>query len=607
MQLALGLATGAFDAPQKDAALAELHTLHATRLELLHGAYSRFGWHHPGPLPFYALAPLYLLSGLSSSALLVGAQLIAGVSVVGILRTLRDLVRDPRGQLVAFAFASLLHLVLARQAVHAPFWNPVLALLPLVWLILVAARGRPLWAATALHAWVVQCHVGFAPVATVAWLWIAWRRRHDRSRTAWAAAIVAGAVCWAPPALEALALGGGNLASLVGFFATGQGPALAPLSATVPALAVQLTEPLPTLTLAPPLAAVAALVALIGALALAARRGTPHAPLALLLVATSLASLGGVRGPLARHVLLWGSAVGWFAWLVLLTSWSRGESARRSVWLGVVAVVAVVALHAALVWSAYQTAAVRLRPPQRAVQEAARYLDGLARAAPELVLDLADEGAVRHAASLVLALERDHGGAPLLHERWRFVFGDAQRYSPEARPRWRVVVTRELLPDLRVLFESPTLLLQTAVPVGAGLYRDGEPAYRAWDDLREPAPLSRRPRLHDRRVALEGSPETGPHCVRLGGAGRPGGLTMQLQAPAAGLRLSTAAGDGWHVEASAAEGGPWRRLGTSTAGEGSGMQTREVRFAEPTEAWLRLVPVALGGGQSLSEVSPLPP
>ena len=56
LMLGLGLWTGAFDHPQKDTALAELYTRHAARGDLLLGPYSRFGWHHPGPLLYYLYA-----------------------------------------------------------------------------------------------------------------------------------------------------------------------------------------------------------------------------------------------------------------------------------------------------------------------------------------------------------------------------------------------------------------------------------------------------------------------------------------------------------------------------------------------------------------------
>src|SRR5260370_68615 len=49
--------------PAADKAVIELYTIRATRLELNVGAYSRFGWNHPGPFFFYLAAPLYAPSG----------------------------------------------------------------------------------------------------------------------------------------------------------------------------------------------------------------------------------------------------------------------------------------------------------------------------------------------------------------------------------------------------------------------------------------------------------------------------------------------------------------------------------------------------------------
>ena len=45
--------------PIGDRALLETYTLHAAHGDLSVGAYSRRRWNHPGPVYFYALAPLY--------------------------------------------------------------------------------------------------------------------------------------------------------------------------------------------------------------------------------------------------------------------------------------------------------------------------------------------------------------------------------------------------------------------------------------------------------------------------------------------------------------------------------------------------------------------
>src|SRR5258706_2457511 len=45
--------------PVGDLALIESYTIDASGGKLLVGAYSRFGWNHPGPAYFYLLAPFY--------------------------------------------------------------------------------------------------------------------------------------------------------------------------------------------------------------------------------------------------------------------------------------------------------------------------------------------------------------------------------------------------------------------------------------------------------------------------------------------------------------------------------------------------------------------
>ena len=52
-----------------DAAALEFGTWHAARGHQLLGAYSRFGWNHPGPAFFYLAAPLYEALGERGPAL----------------------------------------------------------------------------------------------------------------------------------------------------------------------------------------------------------------------------------------------------------------------------------------------------------------------------------------------------------------------------------------------------------------------------------------------------------------------------------------------------------------------------------------------------------
>jgi len=62
--------------PYGDVAVIELVTGAATRQFVALGPYSQYGWHHPGPLMFYALAPFAVLFGFKSIGLSIGAAVI---------------------------------------------------------------------------------------------------------------------------------------------------------------------------------------------------------------------------------------------------------------------------------------------------------------------------------------------------------------------------------------------------------------------------------------------------------------------------------------------------------------------------------------------------
>src|SRR5262245_51434852 len=59
--------------PTSDIAVIESYTLLASQGDLLLGPYSRFQWHHPGPLYFFAMAPFYALSDWRTAGLNAGA------------------------------------------------------------------------------------------------------------------------------------------------------------------------------------------------------------------------------------------------------------------------------------------------------------------------------------------------------------------------------------------------------------------------------------------------------------------------------------------------------------------------------------------------------
>ncbi len=218
------------DAPAtSDLAIAEIYTRLASQGELLVGAYSRFQWHHPGPLPFYALVPPYVIAGQRNAGLFAGA---ATMSVL-VLCVIGSIVARRRDALSA-AVALAVGVMAWRMAeVFTSPWNPHLAILPLVGLLVVAAdvvAGEATmlpWVAV-LASVAAQSHVALVPtavaVAAAPALWAAARAREGPDRGRWRRSLIVTtiilALCWCLPALEQVRGGvAGNGAELWRFFA----------------------------------------------------------------------------------------------------------------------------------------------------------------------------------------------------------------------------------------------------------------------------------------------------------------------------------------------------------------------------------------------------
>ena len=113
--------------PVSDQAILEIYTLHAVRGLWLLGPYSQFGWHHPGPLYFYLLAPFYALSSHKTIALHVGAFAINIGSLCGIAY----LLMRNASAMVTCLVVLLFGVYLSRlEPVMTSYWNPHIVMLP---------------------------------------------------------------------------------------------------------------------------------------------------------------------------------------------------------------------------------------------------------------------------------------------------------------------------------------------------------------------------------------------------------------------------------------------------------------------------------------------
>lgn len=306
-----------------DYAVLELYTRLAAQGRQLLGPYSRFGFHHPGPAYFYASVPLYVVSGERFTGILLTAALLGVLSIALLLRRVGR--SGGVGALLAAALVIALFLSFRGPGWLFSAWNPNVAVLPfglaLVSFAAVAAgEFRALPAAVLAGSFAAQTHLGCLPATAAlacatALLFVPRIRsaaglpRPERwPRRPLLLALLVAAVMWAPPVVEQLRPGGGNLAHIVGFtvHSTDRHAAGEALAATGAAVVGWLFG-------AHEAAAVALLLLVVVALAVAhgAARRAGHA----FAIATSLVTFAGVAaailssarvaGPLLPYLLRW--------------------------------------------------------------------------------------------------------------------------------------------------------------------------------------------------------------------------------------------------------------------------------------------------------------
>jgi hypothetical protein len=232
----LGLVNFATYAPpivtDADIAVGELYTELATRCQLLVGPYSRFGWHHPGPLYFYLVAPFYALSGHAAAAM-YGVAL--AINLAAVVTMAWVMARESEGPVTATVIAAVVVFAWRVPRLLASPWTAHVPIVPALAFLAIAAavlNGRR-WLLPLMFvfgSFAAQTNVGLVPVifavsAAVSALLILARRSGGPSpwpalnASAWVLALL-----WLVPIGEAVAHRGGNLAALWRFFVIDRGP-----------------------------------------------------------------------------------------------------------------------------------------------------------------------------------------------------------------------------------------------------------------------------------------------------------------------------------------------------------------------------------------------
>lgn len=335
--------------PAADFALVELQVravgTHATPLL---GAWSRFGWQHPGPILFYLLAIPYRLAGTAPIGLQVGAAIINAAAIGGCLALVR---RHGAAAIWLMALAlGVLQLGFDANLLRDD-WNASMVVLPFALLIVAAIEARDgsraaLAVVPIAATFVAQTHVAYVVLSLPALgFWVEavrhrWADRAARRRAIWAT--VVAAMCWIPVAIDALAHAGGNLRKIVDYsLGSHSGAAgfsvatkLVGTATSLSGRAVNGLHESIFYTLIPTLTAALPGIALVGLAAVVLWRGAqaPFRRAAGLLLLTWLVgyiATARISGPLYPHLVWWLVPMAVLSWWCILTSALSGFGRLR--------------------------------------------------------------------------------------------------------------------------------------------------------------------------------------------------------------------------------------------------------------------------------------
>lgn len=224
--------------PFGDVAVIEMMTKAVTSVPVFVGPYSQYGWNHPGPMPFYLMAPLYALSGYKTVGMALSA---AAINIAMLFAIWRMLARHlSQAAALAVVAPAAVFVWRAGDLVASP-WNAHMIVLPLVAAITACALaslrdGAALAVGAAAMSLATQASVSVVPCAAACVLAAlalgSIANPHALSRASWSKALLAAstlvAFLWWPPAMEQIRGQPGNLSKIAHFFASvsGEGPRL---------------------------------------------------------------------------------------------------------------------------------------------------------------------------------------------------------------------------------------------------------------------------------------------------------------------------------------------------------------------------------------------
>jgi hypothetical protein len=215
-----------------DVAFLELQIRQVLHGEVSLGPYSRYGWHHPGPLVFYLYAPLYWLTGESSRSLFLSSWVLNSAGGLGAVLVARRRFGEGTARLVAAGF--LVYVYCAGFTSLIDPWNPSLLPMPMLFLMVCAAAGAAgsAWGvagALVAASFLIQTHIATTLLAGVLVLVAIGGYVHSRFAGAGRAGaglvrkglllwVLPLAVIWAAPLAQQVTASNGNLTTIAHFY-----------------------------------------------------------------------------------------------------------------------------------------------------------------------------------------------------------------------------------------------------------------------------------------------------------------------------------------------------------------------------------------------------
>ncbi len=440
--------------PDGDGALLELSVLRAEKGQELLGPYSRFEWHHPGPLYFYLQLPFYWLFHRQYSALKIGAVVIATASVAGSMAI--------AGRFGGVGMLSWTFVVLtALHSLYGWFigspWNPYVTVLPCMLLLfsgtaLATGSGWSLPLVALVSSLLVQTHVGyFSTVVAVSaaslgsYAWVSRARRHRKGNPQpWLPIEVAAillVILWIPTAVDQTFGGSANLGRLLEFARSHRGDhslseSIAVVCANLGVFAIEPIRGWLSFGLRGRVAEPVGLVLTLVLPAMAwwgARTGAPFASalcaLCFVAVVSAIWWVRRITGPVEPHLVLWIPAISLAALSavggVILNAieCTRSRSSRgRMVRGGLIATLSlamfVIRIHQE--WTAHSIAG----PGSAHVAALSKELEAYLRREPSYHPLLNFRGRVWPVAAGVVLQCRKAGILLAVEPQWGFMFGE---------------------------------------------------------------------------------------------------------------------------------------------------------------------------------------